>query len=81
MESSLQGARPGVSFRVKKGHKDQVISSSVKRDLGGQRSPFIFLTNSEDGEIRMWDARVDKAVKLFKLPASPNEGNILISIG
>ena len=74
MESGLQQNAQEVRFEVKRGHKDQVISSCCFRDVNSQRSPYLFLTNSEDGEIRLWDVRQSKSAKLFKMPESPNEG-------
>jgi WD40 repeat protein len=76
MESDMQQNKSEISFTVKKGHKEQIISSCCFKDGHDAINPFLFLTNSEDGEIRMWDLRVQNSVKLFKMPKSPNEGRI-----
>jgi WD40 repeat protein len=74
MEPTFQQNKADISFISKKGHKDQVISSCCFKDANNKINPFLFVTNSEDGEIRMWDLRVQKSAKLFKMPISPNQG-------
>lgn len=60
------------------GHKDQIISVSPFTDTNGNRDPNVFVSNSEDSTIRVWDLRTQNTVMLFKIPESLNQisGNI-----
>lgn len=57
----------------KKAHKDAVVSTASFKDSNGRKSPDLILSAGDDGLIKLWDLRVDKAVKLFRHTGSKSD--------
>lgn len=69
-----------VNLSSKKAHKDAVIATECYRDPEGRKLPHLLFSASEDGFVKLWDFRVDKAVRLLAHPGlkSDSQSNMQV---
>ena len=71
----------GVILSTKQAHKASITSTVCFKTKEGKKLPDLLLSASEDSTIKLWDFRVNKAVKLFRNKEfdSENHSNIQLS--
>jgi len=55
-----------VYLESKKAHKEAIISTVCYQDANNRKLPNLMFSASEDGTIKLWDLRLNKAAKLLK---------------